>query len=281
MLLTLIVLTVAGLIAGSFVNALVWRVRERETAKKPGAGEPPSIVRGRSMCPNCRHTLAARDLVPLFSWLLLHGRCRYCQTKIAWQYPIVELATGIIFILSYVFWPGALDSDAQWLLFATWLVCATGLMALLVYDLKWMLLPSKILYPVFLIAAAGRLAYIVGFAPDKGYSFTQWGLSLLVASGLFWLLFMVSSGRWIGYGDVRLGLITGTLLAAPDKSLLMVVLSAFMGTLVMVPLMIAGRSSWHAKVPYGPFLILATAISFLFGSNIIDWYERFATGQIG
>lgn len=278
---TLIILAVLGLTAGSFVNALVWRIRTQETTKKPEDPAALSIVRGRSMCPNCRHTLAGRDLVPLFSWLVLRGRCRYCQTKISRQYPIVELAGSVIFVSSYIFWPQALGSAAQWLLFITWLICATGLMALLVYDMKWMLLPSRILYPVFLIAAAGRLAYIIGFAPDKSHSFTQWAFSLLVASGLFWALFMVSSGRWIGYGDVRLGLITGTLLAAPDKSLLMIVLSAFLGTLVMVPLLIAGRSSWHAKVPYGPFLIAATLIVILFGSEIINWYERLVLSQIG
>jgi len=99
-------------------------------------------------------------------------------------------------------------------------------------------------------------------------------LSVFVASGLFWALFMISSGRWIGYGDVRLGLITGTTLASPTKSFLMIFLASVLGTLFVIPLLIAKRQSFSSKLPYGPFLILSTALTLLFGGPIINWYTR-------
>ena len=256
------ILFIFGLILGSFVNALVWRTYVGK-----------NVARGRSQCPTCGHQLAAKDLIPLLSWLMLRGRCRYCQAKISLQYPLVELVAAIIFTLSYVFWPGGVSGNG-WLLFITWLLSATGLLALAVSDIRWMLLPNKILYPTFLIAAAGRLAYIIGFEAGKPHALKQWLLAVIVSSGFFWLLFMVSSGRWIGYGDVRLGLITGTLLADPQKSALMIVLSSFVGTVFVVPLLALKHKSWGSKIPYGPFLMLAAAITLLFGTNIINWYKN-------
>src|SRR5665213_2769212 len=92
-------LALLGLVFGSFVNALVWRLHEQEVLlekrKKPSKKqlEKLSILNGRSMCPHCKHELAIKDLVPLFSWIALKGKCRYCGKPISWQYPVVELLT--------------------------------------------------------------------------------------------------------------------------------------------------------------------------------------------
>ncbi|HET9721813.1 MAG TPA: prepilin peptidase [Candidatus Saccharimonadales bacterium] len=255
-------LAVLGLIFGSFLNAMVSRMH---------AGK--DWVRGRSQCDGCGHQLAAKDLVPLLSWLSLKGRCRYCGQKISWQHPAIELATAAAFILSYIFWPASLGLAGQKLLLVTWLISVIGLMALLVYDARWMTLPNRILYPTFFVAAAGRLAYILGFADNKAHSLLFWVFGVLVASGLFWLLFMVSGGRWIGYGDVRLGLVTGTLLASPWLSFLMIFIASVLGTLAALPDLIAGRKGFGSKLPFGPFLITATAIAVLFGDQIVNWYK--------
>src|SRR5580700_9634934 len=115
----IVVLAVLGLCLGSFVNALVWRLHEqsnpkqktknkKQKAKQLSANEL-SILRGRSMCPDCHHQLAAKDLVPVISWLDLRGKCRYCHRPISIQYPLVELATAGLFVFSYFFWPLAFN----------------------------------------------------------------------------------------------------------------------------------------------------------------------------
>src|SRR5664279_5463431 len=133
-------------------------------------------------------------------------------------------------------------------------------MALLVYDARWFLLPNKIIYPTFFVAAAGRLVYLIGYSPNKGHALLMWFLSVAVASGMFWLLYIISNGKWIGFGDVRLGLITGTVLATPAKSFLMIFMGSILGTLFILPAIAVGKKSLTSKLPYGPFLIAATAV---------------------
>lgn len=260
-----------GLCFGSFVNALDWRVHKQQGKGQRAKGKDLSILKGRSMCPHCGHQLSVADLVPVFSWLLLGGRCRYCKKPIP-DSPLVELAAGVIFALSYIYWPYNLEGG-QLVLFVTWLSTSVGLLALAVYDLRWMLLPSKILYPVFFIAFAGQLVYFIGFEANKPHALVSWILSVLVASGIFLLLFLASQGKWIGYGDVRLGLITGTLLRSPAKSFLMIFLASALGALVALPLIAAGKQKLSSRVPFGPFLILATFICVLWGSSLINWYK--------
>lgn len=252
-----------GLAFGSFVNALVWRVK---TGKS---------MNGRSQCPNCKHNLSALDLIPVLSWLMLRGKCRYCKKPISWQYPAVELAGALVFVASYHFWPVELVSRGDWLLFITWLVSSVGLLALAVYDLRWMLLPSKILYPTAAIAISGRLIYLAAYESDKAQAALELLLSVAIASGIFFILYIVSSGRWIGFGDVRLGLITGALLADPGKSFLMIFLASMLGTLFVLPSLLTKKKNLQAKIPYGPFLIIGAFISLLFGQNLVDWYRDF------
>jgi prepilin signal peptidase PulO-like enzyme (type II secretory pathway) len=243
-----LILAILGLCLGSFVNALVWRIKNKR-----------DWVRERSECVHCHHELAAKDLIPVLSWLMLKGYCRYCKEPISWQYPVTEVAMAIVFVTSYIFWPVDFTSSGQWLLLATWLAVSVGLMALLVYDFRWMILPNKILYPTFFVALAGRLAYILLFASDKLTS--------------LWHLVMVSQGKWIGYGDVRLGLATGTVLGSPSKSLLMIFLASLLGTVFVLPLIYTGKKTIVTKIPYGPFLITATWIALLFGWQIVSWYK--------
>jgi len=272
MTLILVVLAVLGLAAGSFISALTWRIYEQSKPKHKKQ-KKLSIVNGRSMCPNCKHELSALDLIPLFSWLTLGGKCRYCKKPISWHYPALELVMAVIFAGSYYFWPGEVNGAGDWLLFVTWLLTSVGLMALLVYDAKHLLLPNRIIYPTAFIAFVGRLVYLIGYEPDKVHGLLQWLFSVAVASGIFWVLFMVSKGKWIGFGDVRLGLITGTVLASPEKSFLMILLASVLGVLFIIPALVVGKKDLASKIPYGPYLIASTIICLLFGSSIIDWYR--------
>lgn len=272
-ILVLLLLFWLGISFGSFVNALVWRIHQQRI-KKGKANRKLSITRGRSMCSHCRHELAAVDLIPIFSWIWLKGKCRYCNKPISTHdSPLVELILGIVFVTSYVFWPGGVNEAGDRLLLITWLVGSVGLLALAVYDLKWMLLPSRILYPTAVVVASGRLVYIIFYSSDKGSDLLQWLLSIAVASGLFYLLYTVSSGRWIGFGDVRLGLITGTLLSSPTKSGLMIILASYLGTLFILPSIILRKKSLASSLPFGPFLIASTMIMLFYGDPIINWFR--------
>jgi prepilin signal peptidase PulO-like enzyme (type II secretory pathway) len=231
------------------------------------------FVRARSQCPHCGHELAPADLVPVISYLRLRGRCRYCKKTISAQYPVVELVGGLAFVASYIFWPSDLHAGGNIVLLLTWLVTSVGLLALAVYDLKWMLLPNKIIYPTLAAAAAGQAVYLIGFASNKSAFLVNWLASIVVASGFFWLLYMISDGKWIGYGDVRLGLITGTILHSPDLSALMIFLASLLGTIASLPLLLTGKKKLTEKLPFGPFLVLSTFICLLFGQSLIDWYK--------
>ena len=264
-----------GLAFGSFINALVWRVFEQSRTKGKKTGPEISVLSGRSMCPHCRRQLGAGDLIPLLSWLWLRGRCRYCKKPIGWQYPLVELLTGAVFAVSYYFWPGGVRSAADWAELAVWLAVAVGLIALAVYDARWQLLPNRILYPTALVAVAGRAAYIAFVQEGKGEALLGWGLSVAVAAGLFFVLYELSRGAWIGFGDVRLGLITGSVLAGPLESLAMIFVAAVLGLMAAVPGILSGNTRLKSKIPFGPFLIAATFVMLLFGRDVVELYKEF------
>jgi prepilin signal peptidase PulO-like enzyme (type II secretory pathway) len=265
------VLIVTGLCFGSFVNALVWRLHEQSrTGKK--ADRQLSILHGRSLCPDCRHQLSALDLVPVFSWLSLRGRCRYCRKPISKQYPIVELGTAVLFVGSYLLWPADL-AGAQTILFVLWLGLLVGFMALTVYDLRWMLLPNRIVYPLSLLAVAHAVVRVAA-APSPLHQLLDTAGAVAVGGGIFYLLYQVSNGKWIGGGDVRLGWLLGLTVATPQDSLLFIFLGSIAGTLISLPLLANHRLKSKSLIPFGPLLILGAIVVQLLGADIWTWYRH-------
>ncbi len=271
----IIFLALFGLIFGSFTNALVWRLHEQAKTSKNPKGKSKkdlSMVHGRSMCPHCKHELAAKDLVPAFSWLWLKGRCRYCHKKID-DNPLVELLMPVFFVGSYIFWPSTIQSPSSIVLFIFWLIFLVGFMALAVYDLRWYILPDKIIYPLMVLAVVQVLAVALVFDGDfKVIGNAIFGF--LIGGGLFYILFQVSSGRWIGGGDVKLGGLLGLVLASPSLTLLMIFTASLLGTIVAVPLMATGKANTKTHLPFGPYLIIATVLVRLFGMSVITWYKH-------
>ncbi len=268
------ILAVLGLAAGSFVNALVWRLYQQALpVKKRRAGPAAlSISQGRSMCPHCGHQLHGKDLLPVLSWLSLQGKCRYCRQSISKQYPLVELVTALIFVISYVWWPEPLDAAGITSL-VIWLISLVGLMALLVYDFRWMLLPNRIIAPLLVIAAAGAVLNSLIFS-QSFQPLMEALLGALIGGGIFYGLFQVSQGRWIGGGDVKLGFLLGLLVGGPLNAFLMLFLASLLGTLVILPLLSLKKMDVKSRIPFGPFLIGGAFISRLFGEKIIDSYLR-------
>lgn len=225
------------------------------------------------MCVNCGHTLNTLDLLPVISWVALRGKCRYCHMAISWQYPLVELMTTALFVLSYVFWPYEL-SGAGIAAFGLWLVCVTGFMALVVYDLRWMLLPNKIIFPLYGVAGVYTVARCI--SESSAQPLLGAALGVAIGGGIFYALFQISGGAWIGGGDVKLGFLLGALLGGAAEAGLMLFVASFLGTMVAVLLMVTGKLSARSRMPFGPFLIVATIIVLLFGQAMTDWYiEQF------
>lgn len=280
----IVILAILGLCLGSFVNALIWRIREPKA---------PSIAKGRSMCPHCKHTLAPRDLVPVISYLSLKGRCRYCRARID-DTPLAELLTPALLVASYIFWPVALEG-AGLVSFVVWCVCAVGFVALTIYDIRWFELPHVIVLPLIGVALAGTMAEAV--TGQDSIILLRALAGALIGGGLFWLIYVFSPevedaeakgvrrrvslfglltgekySKWIGFGDVTLGILLGLLVGGPGNALLMIFVASLLGTSAALPLLIMRRADRFSHLPFGPFLMAATVIVVLWGDQLLEWY---------
>lgn len=294
-LMIVFILAVLGLILGSFVNALVWRLHgqeelrdeilELEDGKRSKATDKKvrmlkaklrglSMSKGRSMCSGCRHALAPKDLVPLFSWLWLRGRCRYCHQRIE-DSPAIEVVLPVLFVVSYVFWPLALSGYGL-VSFAFWLIFLVGFTALSAYDIRWFLLPDRIVWPLVALAAVQVLVHAVFF--DGGTAVllkAVWGVG--IASGVFFVLFEVAERlgkEWIGFGDVKLGIALGLLTGGPLEAIMLLYIASLSGLLVSLPLMVRRKVKRTTLIPFGPFLMLGCYIVVLASPALVSWFNR-------
>jgi prepilin signal peptidase PulO-like enzyme (type II secretory pathway) len=254
----------AGLVLGSFVNALVWRLHEDK-----------DWVTGRSECPNCHHVLAAKDLAPVLSWLWLRGQCRYCSKPIP-DSPIVELVLPILFVGSYLLWPQPLTGVGLFA-FVLWLVFLVGMLALAVYDFKWFLLPDTIVFPLIGLAILQVMGEWLFFSGSwRGVLGGVFGAGVM--SGLFYLIFTVSKGKWIGFGDVKLAVVLGLLAGGAVQALLVLFVASLLGMFWALPLVAMGKASRKSHLPFGPLLIAGLIVVVLFGQDLTDWYTRLVIG---
>ncbi len=269
------VLFILGLCFGSFVNALVWRLHKQseKTQNSKLKTQNFSIASGRSMCVHCKHILAWYDLVPVVSWVRLGGKCRYCHKTISWQYPVVELFTSGLYILSYICWPSTINTPYSVVLFSLWLVILTGLVALAVYDWRWMILPNRIVFPLQALAVLYVIVSFLGADADIKVIFGA-VMGAVCSAGLFYVMFQISKGKWIGGGDVKLAVVLGLVLGGAVEALLMLFIASAMGSLIGIPLLIAKKTKLQGKLPFGPLLIASTLIVVLFGASFIRWYKR-------
>lgn len=252
------IIFIIGACIGSFLNVVILRLKEEK-----------SFVKGRSYCPNCKHQLAWYDNVPLISYIFLVGKCRYCHKKISAQYPLVEMTAGGLFVLVYIKWrTGILDFRFQILDFfvlLSYFIFTAILIIIFVYDLKWYLILDKVALPA--IAVAFILNTILG------YKFTDLLLGGVIVGGFFFLQFIISRGKWIGGGDVRLGFLIGVMLGW-QKAIVALFIAYVAGAIIGIFLMIVKNKKMNSKIPFGTFLSAATYISMLWGGEILAWYLR-------
>ena len=253
-----------GLAFGSFALAMVDRMK---------AGK--DWVRGRSACDSCGHVLHARDLVPVLSWLRTKGTCGYCGVKLSVSYPLTELVTGLAFVTSFVFWPHSLNSAADVLLLVVWLFAVVLMVGLFLFDIRWFLLPNKLVYPLILSGVVWVILRLV----QQGFTLSavvDVALAVGVGAGVFLALFIGSSGKWIGDGDIRFGVAIGLFTGVWTQAWLTIFLASLIGLVVAVPVILKPtkkkKKKLQLKIPFGPMLIIALFITVLFGAQIIDWY---------
>ena len=240
-----------GLAIGSFLNVVICRLQTGE-----------GVVTTRSHCPHCQKTLKWFDLIPLVSFTLTLGRCRYCQKKISWQYPLVELATGMLFII--------FSLQSLGLLYTSYfLIITSALIVIFVFDLKHLIIPDQVVYP-----AIGFVLLVSLFRSLVSASLNLWLYGLLITlaiSGFFFLLVALSQGRWMGLGDVKLAFLMGLLLGWPN--ILAALLIAFTsGALVGLFLVLLRKKTFKSQLPFGPFLSAATILILLYGDRLVNWY---------
>lgn len=261
----IIILTIVGLCLGSFINALVWRIRHKR-----------DMWRERSECTHCHHKLAWYDLLPVVSWLSLGGRCRYCR-KVIDDNPLVELITPALFLVSYVAWPYGWSAWG-WALFGLWMAAVVVMIALTVYDLRWFLLPDRMTFPLMAVGAAiGAVKF--GLIEQSGVVAALMTMTggVVIIAGLYGGLYYISKGKWVGFGDVKLAVFIGLVLGW-QGALLGLFIANLAGCLVVLPGLLSGRLTRKSKVPFGPFLIIGCMTAFLWGGTIIEWYLKNAVG---
>lgn len=268
---------VFGLIIGSFLNCVIYRLELKEIFLNNKQREKTSFWRGRSFCPHCQQILAWYDLVPIFSFIFLRGKCRYCQQKISWQYPLVEIATGFLFWLIFLLqFDLILQTDFAFNqavfnylnLFYYWLIAAF-LVVIFVFDLKHYLIPDQVIYPAIIMAGIYSLQFL--FSSEFSI-FLSLLLSGLGAAAFFLSIVLLSRGRWLGVGDIKLAFLMGLLLGWP-AILAALLLAFYIGAIIGLGLIFSGRKKIKSEIPFGPFLAVGTLLVLFWGEELVSWYQ--------
>lgn len=262
-LLFYLIIFVFGLTVGSFLNCLIYRLQVKE-----------NFLIQRSYCPDCKRTLGWQDLIPLLSFIILRGKCRYCQKPISWQYPLVELTTGALFV--FIAWSKLTANNEQLTVldiinFGYLLTVICFLIIIFVSDLKYYIIPDKIIYPAIGIAIFYN--FVTSYFILHTSSFINFFISAVLASAFFLLIILISRGKWMGWGDVKLAFFMGFFLGFPNI-LVALFLAFFFGAIIGIGLILAGRKTLKSEIPFGPFLVAGTFITLFWGKELIQLYSH-------
>ncbi|MBI5306639.1 prepilin peptidase [Candidatus Wolfebacteria bacterium] len=297
-----------GLAIGSFLNVVSMRF-------KPEQGIFDfKIIGGRSHCPHCRKTLQWHELVPIFSFLFQKGKCRSCNNKLSFQYPIIEILTGLIFVFVplllinfqfsiYNFQSIFNLSILQLIIIALWLLVFILFLLLSIIDFRHYIIPDSINLSLAILGVI-LIIFNFQFSIFNQFSITQlsnsflghyamlfnfWPLSVvngqlsvvishlfaaLIAMAFYGLIIILSRGRGMGWGDFKLIGAIGLIFGWPD-TLIISLLAFVIGSIFVAPLLIQKRKKMKDAVPFGPFIVAAAAVVFFFGFQLADAYFKF------
>ena len=242
----------AGLVVGSFLNVCIYRIPRRESLLWPA-----------SRCTGCDRPLAWYENVPVFSWLVLGGRCRTCRAGISSMYPLVELTTAVVF-------GGGVAVYGLTSLLVVRLVFASALIVLFAIDLRHQILPNVITLPGIVVGLAASLFLPPGWLSSAIGILAGGGILLAIAEAYY----RVRGQEGLGMGDVKMLAMIGAFLGWP-LMVLSLVLASFVGSIVGVALISSGRGGMQAALPFGTFLALGALVAAVVGEPIVTWYLSF------
>ena len=261
---------------GSFAGAQVWRLRAHQLVEDTREGEEvdtaelkrlKGLVRpalqDRSECLYCHHQLAWYDLIPIVSWVSLGGKCRYCRRPIGITEILLEVGLALVFISSYLLWPYTLNSVLHIAGFVVWLVACVIMTILFVYDAKWSLLPFMMNVALVIV---GMLFQMILFISDIHVD--VWSLigGTILLGGLY---LMFSIFGWVGIGDGILGVGLALFLGRWQYAFLALFIANLLGCFMLIPLYARRELHRHARIPFGPFMILGALVVMLFGAWLL------------
>lgn len=248
-------LFILGTAVGSFVNVLIDRIPQGKT------------IRGRSYCDNCQAILNWNDLIPLVSFLLLGGKCRYCRKRISFQYPVVEFITGLSFMGIYLLNQtlSRAPLSTLYLFLAT-----TSLITIFFVDIKYGIIPDKIVFPTLLLVILYQI-YLITQGSLIPTTFGKTLLGGLAVSGFFLFLIAVTKGRGMGGGDIKLSFLIALLSGWP-KLILTIYLAFILGGLVAIVLLLSKRKKFGETIPFGPFLVVSFYIILFYGERFLSFF---------
>lgn len=276
-------LFIFGLAIGSFLNVVALRYDGDHFLFNP------KRIGGRSHCPHCKKTLRWFELVPVVSFVVQGARCRHCHGKIGWQYPAVELLSGVIFVcvplrFSSVAYLAAHASNLA-VLSAIWIVAFEILLLIAYVDVRLSIIPDELNLALAVVGCVavcytaasfgvGDPSFFGPYAAIFGLQANIWINHIFAAAfgaAFFGVIIAATRGKGMGMGDVKLALPLGLLFGWPD--ILVITMIAFMiGGAFGIWLIASSRRTMKSAVPFGPFLVLASAVAFFAGSGLFAWY---------
>lgn len=265
-----------GLLVGSFLNVVIlrlpdrlmheWRVQSREMLEldaDAADAAPPDIVFKSSHCPQCKHALSALDNIPLASWLVLRGRCRYCKAAISMQYPLVEALTAIATLVVVATF-GATWTGAAGLVLSYFLIALAGI------DFRTQLLPDNMTLPLLWLGLLLSLQPLFVSPVSAILGATIGYLSLW---SIYWLFKLLTGKEGMGYGDFKLLAALGAWMG-PKSLLPIVLLSSVVGAILGSIILATRGKDRSTPIPFGPFIAVAGWIQFIWGEQLLRFYTQ-------
>lgn len=242
-----------GMSIGSFLNVCIFRIPLEQ-----------SIILPPSHCMNCGKRLKSYDMLPIISWIILKGKCRYCKREISYRYPLVEFVTGIIFLSIYLKYGFAFETIK--FCFFTALIIVIGLIDMDTTDVYNSTIIAGIISFV-LLSILNFILLKINFVSE--FSIINYILGGIIGAGIILIIILVTRG--MGFGDAEICLVCGLFLGIKNI-IFMLVLSVVIGGLVGIVLILLKKKKRKDYIPFGPFIAISSIFTLLFGSGIVNWY---------
>lgn len=243
---------VLGLCLGSFLNVILYRINTKN-----------KWYDGRSRCPECDNAIFWRDLIPIISYIFLRGRCRFCNKSISGYYPLIEFFCGLLFILNYYFY-----SDKNLVVLLFFGLTSVFLFGIAFYDFRYFIIPDSIIIPLIVIVGFVNI-FFLGQGSFFGNLWNYLGTAICIGS-FFLIQFLMTKGKGLGAGDIRVGVFMGISLGFP-YGVYAVMVGYILGACVAVILLYCGKVTLKTKLPLGSYLILGWFLLFFWNG----FYEKF------